>query len=255
MELRRQHKLPVLFLLSIISCFSCSSHDEVSSPGAEPSGSGAFVPLFDGKTLEGWSVVPAETTADWSVRQGTIVGLGSANRLSYLVWQDDKLTDFELRLRYRLLTNGNSGVEIRAQPDTSGKRPFEGYHADFGHVGIGPHILGAWDFHFASRKEHPCLRGTRLVIDADETPHHGKIEEALTAEDVRRRDWNDVRIIARGNRFRFFINGKLASEFTDNAKQGQLNQGAIGLQLHDKGMHVEFKDLLLKHFPAESKAP
>ena len=245
MELRSQHKLLVLSLVWMICCFSCSSHDEVASPGTDPSDSGDSVSLFDGKTLKGWSVVPAETTADWSVRQGAIVGLGSANRLSYLVWKDDKLTDFELRLRYRLLTNGNSGVEIRAQPDTSGKRPFEGYHADFGHVGIGPNILGAWDFHFAERIEHPCLRGTRLVIDADETAHHSEIEGALTLEDVRRRDWNDVRIIARGNRFQFFINSKLASEFTDNATL-RLNHGAIGLQLHDKGMHVEFKDLRLK---------
>ncbi len=246
MELRSQHKLLVLFLVWMICCFSCSSQDEVVSPGTDPSDSIDSVSLFDGKTLEGWSVVPAATAADWSVRQGAIVGLGSANRLSYLVWKDDKLTDFELRLRYRLLTNGNSGVEIRAQPDLSGKRPFEGYHADFGHVGIGPNILGAWDFHFAERREHPCLRGTRLVIDADETAHHSEIEGALTVEDVRRRDWNDVRIIARGNRSQFFINSKLASEFTDNATLGRLNHGAIGLQLHDKGMHVEFKDLRLK---------
>jgi len=252
MELPRQPRLPALLLLCTICCFSCSSHDEVSSREAELSGSGGFVPLFDGKTLKGWNVVPAETAADWSTRQGTIVGVGSANRLSYLVWQDDKLTDFELILRYRLLTNGNSGVEIRAQPDTSGKRPFKGYHADFGHIGIGPNILGAWDFHFARRKEHPCLRGTRLVIDGNETPHHSKIEDALTAADVHPRDWNDVRIIAQGNRFQFFINGKLSSEFTDNAEQGQLNHGAIALQLHDKGMHVEFEDLFLKHIPAEA---
>ena len=186
MEHRSHHKLPVLLLVCMICCFSCSSRDEVSSADVEPSSSGDFVPLFDGETLDGWSVVPAETAADWSVQEGAIVGLESADRLSYLVWKDDTLSDFELRLRYRLLTNGNSGVEIRAQPDTSGKRPFEGYHADFGHVGIGPNILGAWDFHFASRREHPCLRGTRLVIDADETAHHSEIEEGLTVEDVRR---------------------------------------------------------------------
>ena len=151
-----------------------------------------------------------------------------------------------MRFRYRLLTKGNTGVEIRAQPDATGKRPFRGYHADFGHVGIGPNVLGAWDFHFAKRKEHPCPRGTRLVIDADEKTHSSKIAGALTAKDVKKRDWNDVRIVARGSRFQFFINGKLSSEFTDNAKRGRLERGAIGLQLHDKGMRVEFKNLQLK---------
>ena len=58
------------------------------------------------------------------------------------------------------------------------------------------------------------------------------------------------RIVARGNHFQFFINGKLTSDFTDNAKSGQLDHGAIGLQIHDKGMHVEFKDLRLKQLPS-----
>ena len=64
--------------------------------------------------------------------------------------------------------------------------------------------------------------------------------------DIRPHQWNDVRIVARGNHFQFFINGKLTSEFTDNAKSGQLAHGAIGLQIHDKGMQVEFKDIRLK---------
>jgi hypothetical protein len=42
------------------------------------------------------------------------------------------------------------------------------------------------------------------------------------------------------------FNGKLSSEFTGNAKSGQLIQGAIGLQIHDKGKQVEFKDIRLK---------
>ena len=52
---------------------------------------------------------------------------------------------------------------------------------------------------------------------------------------------NSGHIIARGNHFQFFINGKLSSEFTDGIKEGRLESGSIGLQLHDKGMVVEFK--------------
>ncbi len=205
-----------------------------------------FASIFDGKSLDGWRAVPAESAADWSVRDGVIVGAGSADRLSYLVWREEELADFELKLSYRLRTKGNTGIEIRSRVDATGKRPFEGYHADIGHVGIGPHILGAWDFHFAKRKEHPCQRGMRLVIDANEQAHHAKISGALTAADVRKHQWNEVHIIARGNHFLFKINGKLASEFTDNAKTGRLDRGAIGLQIHDKGMTVEFKDVVLK---------
>ena len=217
----------------------------------EQSNSHGFVSIFNGKTIEGWHAAPIESGSDWTVRDGAIVGHGSADRLSYLVWKDEDLTDFELELRYRLPNSGNTGVEIRSQPDPTGKRPFVGYHADLGHAGIGSDILGAWDFHFAGRKEPPCPRGTKLVIDAAGTPHSSTIRRTLTVADIRPQQWNDVRIIARGNHFQFFINGKLASEFTDNAKHGRLEQGAIGLQIHDKGMQVEFKDIRLKRLAFE----
>ena len=204
-----------------------------------------FVSIFDGKTLSGWHAVPKDSSNDWSVSNGVILGEGSKNRLSYLVYENDVLRDFELKLSYRLPEDGNTGVEIRSRVDTTGKRPFEGYHADLGHVGIGPHILGAWDFHFSNRKEHPCERGTRLVIDSDEKAHYSVIPDALEQRDVNKHQWNEIHIIARGNNFRFLINGKPASEFTDNFKNA-LKQGAIGLQIHDKGMKVEFKDIRLK---------
>lgn len=223
--------------------------------GKKSSSEKGFAPIFDGETLKGWSAYPAGTADDWSVREGAIAGIGAANRLSYLVWRDTKLTDFELRLSYRMLTKGNTGIEIRARKDKTGKRPFEGYHADLGHIGIGKNILGAWDFHFATRKEHPCPRGTTLLIGEDESARHATIEQgALSLKDIRKRDWNEVRILARGNSFQFHINGKLASAFTDNAKKGQLTSGAIALQLHDKGMHVEFKDLRLRRLPSRKSA-
>jgi len=215
-----------------------------------------FVPIFDGRTLRGWHAVPPDSRSDWSVRDGKIVGHGSANRLVYLVWQDEHLRDFELKLRYRFPGKGNSGIQIRAQPDPSGRRPLIGYHADLGHVGIGAHILGAWDFHFAGRTEYPCPRGTRLLIDADGKAHAQQIANALTAADIRPHDWNQVHIIARGNHFKFYINGKLSSEFIDNARRGRLECGAIGLQIHNKDMVVEFKDIRLKRLAAKrSRGP
>ena len=193
-----------------------------------------FETIFDGQSLDGWHALPKDSLGDWSVRDGVLVGHGSKDRLSYLVFNDKDLTDFELRLSYRMPDKGNTGVEVRSRPDVTGKRPFEGYHADLGHVGIGPQILGAWDFHFATRKEHPCHRGTRLIIDENEEAHIEEIANAISLSDIRPNQWNDVRIVARGNHFKFYINGKLSSEFTDNAKQGRLDKGAIALQIHDK---------------------
>ncbi|MCH7751072.1 MAG: DUF1080 domain-containing protein [Planctomycetes bacterium] len=229
----------------LLACVGSPLSEKASAAEPQADADG-FVSIFDGKTLWGWRAVPQESASDWSVSNGAIVGLGSADRLAYLVWQDKNLADFELKLSYRLRTEGNTGVEIRSRVDVTGKRPFEGYHADLGHVGIGAHILGAWDFHFAKRKEYPCDRGMKLVIDAEGKPHHSKIPGALTAADVRKGQWNEIHIIARGRKCQFLINGKIASEFLDNVEGERLKRGAIGLQIHDKGMKVEFKDIRLK---------
>lgn len=205
-----------------------------------------FEMMFDGKTLAGWHVLPAETKNDWVVRDGIIAGTGSQDRQSFLVWKEQDLTDFELELNYRLPVGGNTGVEIRARPDPTLKRPLIGYHADIGHAGIGDAILGAWDFHFAGREEYSCQRGIRLMIDESGKTTRTAIKDPFVPADVHERDWNHVRVVAKGRNFSFFINGKPASEFTDNAKLGRFDSGGIALQIHDKGMKVEFKNIRLK---------
>ena len=202
--------------------------------------------LFNGRTLTGWHAVPPATAADWSVQNGAITGRGSKDRLSYLVWREDELADFELSLRYRLRGEGNSGIEIRAVTDPSKRRPFVGYHADLGHIGIGPHILGAWDFHFTDRIEPACLRGTRLTINANGTLDSEKIIPPLSLSAIHRDDWNHVRIVARGKSCEFYINGKLASAFMDQATGSTFRKGAIALQIHDAGTRIEFKDIQLR---------
>ena len=230
-------KHPTVFLSFLICQLAVAQ-------GIAPPG---FVSIFDGNTLHGWRSVPEGTLAtDWKVHDGVIVGTGSADRLVYLVYKEEELTDFELKLKYRLVGNGNTGVEVRARHDNTGKRPFIGYHADIGHVGIGDHILGAWDFHFAGRKEYSCKRGINLMIDEAGGTSRTEIEDAFLPADIRKGHWNDIHVIARGTNLRFLINGKVASEFTDNATTGRLDSGAIGLQIHDQGMSVEFKDIRLK---------
>ena len=96
-----------------------------------------FKAIFDGKTLDGWEEMPSVEKKAWSVSDGMIVGEGDKGR-GYLVYSRDKdLADFELKFLYRFPGKGNSGVNIRARVDKTGRRKFQGYHADIGHVGIG----------------------------------------------------------------------------------------------------------------------
>lgn len=223
----------------------CSIHFPTPVKAAEKDDKG-FVSIFDGKTLKGWEVMPAKATQAWMAGDGMIVGDGDKGR-SYLVFENKQIADFELMLSYRFPGAGNSGVSIRARKDKTGTRAFQSYHADFGHVGIGKQVLGAWDFHTPGRKEHACFRGDRLVIDKNDKPTVTPIEGAVTVDDIRKGDWNRVHVIARGNNFKFYINGKLASEFTEHlSKERRLDSGMIQLQLHDPGMIVHFKDIRLK---------
>lgn len=206
-----------------------------------------FVRIFDGLTLSGWRPWPPDLADTWSVKDGSLRAAGVQDRLAYLVYEgDEDLADFEFRFSYRMLTDGNTGIEVRARVDPSGKRPLEGYHADLGHHGIGPSILGAWDFHFASRNEPACQRGTRLYIDSRGDGHRERIEGHLQPGDIRRRGWNSGHIIAEGNRLRFLINGRPSSEFTDGFGDRWLRRGLLALQMHDRGTVVHFRDLMLK---------
>ena len=215
-----------------------------------------FVSIFDGKTLDGWEAMPKETAPAWVVKDGMIVGDGDKGR-GYLTYSKHKeISDLELTFSYRFPGEGNSGVSIRAVPDPTGKRDFQSYHADIGHVGIGKQVLGAWDFHTPGRTEHRCFLGDKLVIDKDDKPHLSPIKDGLTESDIKKGDWNKARVIAKGNHFRFYINGKLASEFTENLKpKKRLTSGMIQLQLHDPGMIVHFKDLRLKILDTKKIAP
>lgn len=227
-----------LFIVIIL----CASFTASKSYGTSESG---FESIFDGRTLSGWTAAPETSANDWSVEKGVILGNSTQKQQVFLVYDDHDLRDFELKFSYRLNGKGNTGVDIRIRQDHTGKRLFEAYHADIGHPGIGSHILGAWDFHFATRKEYPCRRGTKLVIFPNGETKHTTIPNALTKEDVKMDQWNHVHVIAIGNSFSFYINSKLSSEFTDNFSN-YFAEGSIGLQIHDPGVKVKFKDILLK---------
>jgi len=214
---------------------------------AQAAGKDGFVSMFDGKSLKGWEATPARTAGAWTVKDGMIVGNGDKGR-GYLTFAANKnVADLEMKFSYRFPGKGNSGVNIRSIRDKTRRRDFQSYHADLGHLGIGKNVMGAWDFHTPGRREHRCFRGDRLVIAEDDKPTITPIEGTLTAADIRKGDWNAVHIIAKGNNFKLYINGKLSSEFTEHLPQAKrLKSGMIQLQLHDPGMIVHFKDLKLK---------
>jgi hypothetical protein len=205
-----------------------------------------FEPIFDGKTLKGWGVIPREKQSHWSVRDGLLVGK-TDGKGSDLIFHDKNLGDYELKLSYRFRTQGNSGIHIRGLLGISKTHTVSGYHADFGHKGVGPEVLGSWDFHGYPRGSYLVQRGHRVVIAADGKKTVTRLEGALEAKHVKERGWNDVHVRVRGYRMFFTINGKVASEVVDNEKAKRIPKGIIGLQLHGgPPMEIEFRKISLK---------
>lgn len=96
-------------------------------------------------------------------------------------------------------------------------------------------------------------RGQKVTIKQSDDVKKPKIEvtgeTGVSAEiqaAIKKDDWNDYRIVAKGNHVQQFINGKLTVDVTDETAEAP-KAGVIALQLHaGPPMQVQFKDIVLK---------
>ncbi len=71
-----------------------------------------FVPLFDGKTLNGWNPLPGGT---WEVADGVLVGRQESTEARHgILLSEKQYGDFIVRLKFKSLA-GNSGLYFRAE--------------------------------------------------------------------------------------------------------------------------------------------
>ena len=203
-----------------------------------------FVPLFDGRSLAGWEGDPAI----WRVEDGAIVGQTTAEnpltKNTFLIWRQGLVDDFELAVTYRL-TGGNSGVQYRSREmKDAGDFVVGGYQADFE---AGPKYSGI--LYEERGRGILAERGQRITL----TPEGQKVpgEPIGAAEELQKvikpGDWNDFRIVARGNRLQHFINGQLMSETVDEQLDKRRMEGILALQVHvGPPMKLEVKDIRLR---------
>mgnify|MGYP006275013111 CR=1 FL=1 len=201
----------------------------------------ALVPIFNGTSLAGWEGKPEF----WRVEDGVIVGETTPEKPTpantFLVWRQGLVDDFELVLRYRI-TGGNSGVQYRSRD--YGDFVVGGYQAD---IDSGPKYTGI--MYEEKGRGILATRGQRVTVGADGTKTPGEAigDAAELQAAIKPGDWNDYRIVARGNVLQHFVNGQLMSEITDEQADKRSSQGVLALQLHaGPPMKVEFKDIRLK---------
>jgi hypothetical protein len=191
---------------------------------------GEWIELFDGKTLQGWSVHSG--FAHYRVEDGTIVGTAVKGSPNSFLCTDrsfgDFILDFDVWLVHPQL---NSGVQFRSmvadeetvfwfrnesgvlQPYTIPADRVYGYQVEIAGASTGT-SGGVYDEARRAFMEEWWI--------AEGTPESKAFKDG---------EWNHYRIECRGDSIRTVVNGIVCAEFRD----GLNFEGIIGLQVHDVG--------------------
>jgi sugar phosphate isomerase/epimerase len=177
-----------------------------------------FKPLFNGKDLDGWTVIE---DGEWTIEDGVLVGKNGVN------WSTDpaktgswlstkkQYGNFRLEIQFMINEGGNSGVFFRSKHE---KNPaFTGYELQI-HDSPG---------------KPPSKGGPGSLYDLV-APEKNVIRPAGV--------WNYATITANGNKIRVEMNGEKIIE-TENKRSGK---GYIGLQNHDAKSVVRFKNIRIE---------
>lgn len=207
--------------------------------------------LFNGKDLSGWE----GDKALWSVVDGAITGRTTEqNRAAsntFLIWKEGEVSDFELTLDYKFTATanyGNSGVQFRSKVVDAGKFIVGGYQADFEFGDTYSGIL------YEERgRGILAQRGQKVKITPGGNPAQPTItvtgqtgDSAKIQAAIKKDDWNQYRIVVKGNHIQHFINGHQTVDAIDETPEGA-KKGVLALQLHaGPPMQVQFKNIILK---------
>jgi hypothetical protein len=190
--------------------------------------------LFNGKDLDGW-----EGYMDlWSVKDGVIVAKNTKPiKFSTYLLTKRKFSDFRLVFSAKLVESKmHSGVAIWGKkfPDVKGVLDPKKSRTEFTYQGqlvMFPEGWGLYDLY----RRNGLPVDTAPAKKADKQP-----------------DWNDMEILAQGNRIRLAVNGTQVLDWRDPQPE-LVNEGPIGLQLHQNEVpqEVQFKGLVLTTFPED----
>ncbi len=199
-------------------------------------------PIFDGRSLAGWS----GSTGRWRVEEGAIVGeIADDEKLSHdeCLWWDGTVGDFDLALEYRLEgdPSAQSGVRFRAARLPDGRAL--GYHA---HLDEGTKWLGR--ISDDRGRELLVERGLRLAIAPDGRSWSDVFAAPDSIGAVTRHDgWNRYRVRATAAHMTVWVNDVLAAVLDDHGARESKLSGRLALQLASGSgpMRLRFREISL----------
>jgi hypothetical protein len=201
-------------------------------------GTSETIKLFNGKDLEGWDGYKDL----WAVKDGAIVGQHKDPlKFSTYLFTKRSFTDFRLIFSAKIdLDKMHSGVALWGKKfvpmgvKDAGAEKAE--HTYQGHLVMFPSGWGLFDLY----------RRNGLALPK------GMREAEMSAAKKDWNDWNDMEILAQGNRIRLAVNGKAVLDWRD-PDPTKVGEGPIALQLHSNKapQEVYFKGLELTTFPED----
>jgi hypothetical protein len=234
--------LPLLIVFGFIACIGANSDSTKNeSTTLEKDG---FRIIFDGKTFTGWDA----DKSVWRIENGCFVGEVTPTKQiktnSFLIWREEKPSDFEFIAEYKINEGGNSGINYRSHELSDIPYAVKGYQADID----GRNVYTGQNYEERGRG-FLAMRGQKVSLEKDKKP---TVIETISNDEelkshIKKNDWNEIHLIVKGNHMQHFINGVLMSETTDNDPSSQQFSGVIGLQVHvSESMKVEYKNIRYK---------
>ncbi len=197
-----------------------------------------WVPLFDGKSIEEWSVKSGFAT--YRVEDGVIVGKTADGSKNSFLCSPKEYGDFELEFEVMVDDGLNSGVQIRSSLKDADKENSYGGRVNGPQVEIesGPGQAG-W------------IYGEATGLGWLSPEPQSKDKAVNTHDHFKNGEWNKYRIVAKGPRIQTWINGNMIADLTHEEIYKSYPKGLIGLQVHgikkDSGpFEVRWKNLRIK---------
>lgn len=258
MKFNRMNALTIgkatLAVLVMASCGATNSQQNTE----ESTGTSDYIDLFDGSSLAGWRADTSLWRAEGGVLVGEIEPGEELENNSFIIWDGGQPGDFELIAEYRMSGNGNSGINYRSEELTEPSFALRGYQADIDaantYTGQNYEERGRTILAFPGQSVTlPEVSGPIGEYAKGNVWTAAEQGESLGDRDslrllVKENDWNEIRIVAKGNQLEHYINGTLMSKVVDNDVANRRLEGALGFQVHvGPPMKIEYRNIRLKN--------
>jgi Domain of Unknown Function (DUF1080) len=244
-------KTPILIA---VACLSAWAADNTLTPAEKQAG---FKLLFDGHTLNGWRNPASETPPgeSWVIEDGCLKTTPKPRITEDLITKES-YGDFELKFDWRISARGNTGVKYRIQRaiflDNSKVDRKAGFEATLEREVTAPVSGRAKMAPNATGQEYTVSYEFQLIDDSggmaggDGGVHDVGALYAMIPPRTKAShppgEWNDGRLVIKGDHFEHWINGVMVldgSLNSDQAHAGTAKRWANAPTIRDMLIHAK----------------